>query len=374
MYKKFLALVVFAGLIFACSSSGGGGGVDPGDDDVFVDNFDRGAMLTALADQVITQAYDGFHTQMIMLNQAGMNFVAAPDQTTLSNLRNGWFNAYKVWQYIEMFNIGKAEELQYSFYMNVYPLSVTDVENNITNGGYDLYAVGNQDAVGFPALDYLLYGLADNDADILAKYTTDVNADGYKTYLTDVLTQMDDLTRLVVNDWGEGYRDTFINNSGNTSTSSLNILVNSFVQYYEKKLRANKIGIPAGVFSGNPLPDKVEALYRKNGSKELAEIALQAVEDFFNGKQYNGGAEAESFKTYLSYLDRDDISNNILSQINTAQAQLNSLSNNFYEQVNTDNSQMLMTYDELQKVVVFIKNDMPNAFNVSIVFQDNDGD
>lgn len=374
MYKKFLALVVFAGLIFACSSSGGGGGVDPGDDDVFVDNFDRGAMLTALADQVITQAYDGFHTQMIMLNQAGMNFVAAPDQTTLSNLRNGWFNAYKVWQYIEMFNIGKAEELQYSFYMNVYPLSVTDVENNITNGGYDLYAVGNQDAVGFPALDYLLYGLADNDADILAKYTTDANADGYKTYLTDVLTQMDDLTRLVVNDWGEGYRDTFINNSGNTSTSSLNILVNSFVQYYEKKLRANKIGIPAGVFSGNPLPDKVEALYRKNGSKELAEIALQAVEDFFNGKQYNGGAEAESFKTYLSYLDRDDISNNILSQINTAQAQLNSLSNNFYEQVNTDNSQMLMTYDELQKVVVFIKNDMPNAFNVSIVFQDNDGD
>ena len=374
MYKKFLALVDFAGLIFACSSSGGGGGVDPGDDDVFVDNFDRGAMLTALADQVITQAYDGFHTQMIMLNQAGMNFVAAPDQTTLSNLRNGWFNAYKVWQYIEMFNIGKAEELQYSFYMNVYPLSVTDVENNITNGGYDLYAVGNQDAVGFPALDYLLYGLADNDADILAKYTTDVNADGYKTYLTDVLTQMDDLTRLVVNDWGEGYRDTFINNSGNTSTSSLNILVNSFVQYYEKKLRANKIGIPAGVFSGNPLPDKVEALYRKNGSKELAEIALQAVEDFFNGKQYNGGAEAESFKTYLSYLDRDDISNNILSQINTAQAQLNSLSNNFYEQVNTDNSQMLMTYDELQKVVVFIKNDMPNAFNVSIVFQDNDGD
>lgn len=374
MYKKFLALVVFAGLIFACSSSGGGGGVDPGDDDVFVDNFDRGAMLTALADQVITQAYDGFHTQMIMLNQAGMNFVAAPDQTTLSNLRNGWFNAYKVWQYIEMFNIGKAEELQYSFYMNVYPLSVTDVENNITNGGYDLYAVGNQDAVGFPALDYLLYGLADNDADILAKYTTDVNADGYKTYLTDVLTQMDDLTRLVVNDWGEGYRDTFINNSGNTSTSSLNILVNSFVQYYEKKLRANKIGIPAGVFSGNPLPDKVEALYRKNGSKELAEIALQAVEDFFNGKQYNGGAEAESFKTYLSYLDRDDISNNILSQINTAQAQLNSLSNNFYEQVNTDNSQMLMTYDELQKVVVFIKNDMPIAFNVSIVFQDNDGD
>jgi predicted lipoprotein len=331
-------------------------------------------MLTALADQVITQAYDGFHTQMIMLNQAGMNFVAEPDQTTLSNLRNGWFNAYKVWQYIEMFNIGKAEELQYSFYMNVYPLSVTDVENNITNGGYDLYAVGNQDAVGFPALDYLLYGLADNDADILAKYTTDVNADGYKTYLTDVLTQMDDLTRLVVNDWGEGYRDTFINNSGNTSTSSLNILVNSFVQYYEKKLRANKIGIPAGVFSGNPLPDKVEALYRKNGSKELAEIALQAVEDFFNGKQYNGGAEAESFKTYLSYLDRDDISNNILSQINTAQAQLNSLSNNFYEQVNTDNSQMLMTYDELQKVVVFIKNDMPNAFNVSIVFQDNDGD
>ena len=37
-----------------------------------------------------------------------------------------------------MFNIGKAEELQYSFYMNVYPLSVADVENNVENGGYSL--------------------------------------------------------------------------------------------------------------------------------------------------------------------------------------------------------------------------------------------
>ena len=49
----------------------------------------------------------------------------------------------------------------------------------------------------------------------------------------------------------------------NTATSSINKLVNDFIFYFEKGYRANKIGILAGVFSDNPLPDRVEAYYGK---------------------------------------------------------------------------------------------------------------
>ena len=38
--------------------------------------------------------------------------------------------------------------------------------------------------------------------------------------------------------------------------------------------------IPAGVFSDNPLPDRVEAYYGKNYSKILALEATEAIDNF----------------------------------------------------------------------------------------------
>ena len=109
-------------------------------------------------------------------------------------------------------------------------------------------------------------------------------------------------------------------------------------------------------------------------SKQLALDALDSFEDVFNGRAYGSSSTGESFRSYLTYLERNDINSSITSQITSARAQLGGLLDSFNQQVSNDNIQMLMAYDELQKVVVFIKNDMPNAFNVSIVFQDNDGD
>ena len=369
MVKKFLSLVFLAVIVYACSSN-------EGEDDPisFIDDFDRGLMLTNLADNIIIPSYEGFATNMTLMKNAGQTFTATPTQNTLDLFRSSWLDAYKSWQRVEMFNIGKAEELQYSFYMNVYPLTVSDVQNNVINGGYDLNNVNNQDAQGFPALDYLLHGIADNDLDLLTAYTTGPNATGYATYVNAILNQMNGLTQEVLTHWKGSYRSTFINSKANTATSSLNKLVNDFIFYYEKGLRANKFGIPAGVFSASPLPEKVEAFYRKDISKELALDALQAVEDFFNGKQYNGTSTGESFKTYLLYLERDDIYISTRDQFNLARLEINNLTNNLSEHVTIDNSKMTRAYDELQKAVVLLKVDMLQAFSINIDYVDADGD
>ena len=46
-------------------------------------------------------------------------------------------------------------------------------------------------------------------------------------------------------------------------------LVNDFIFYYEKGFRANKFGIPGGVFSSTPLPEKVEDYYSKSNSRHI---------------------------------------------------------------------------------------------------------
>lgn len=372
MLKKTLFAIVLGALFISCSSNSNDGDVNV--DGGIVDNFDRSALLVNLADNIIIPAYQDFAVKMSTLKSAGETFTTTPNQTNLDQVRSAWLTAYRTWQYVEMFNIGEGLIIDYRFNMNVFPLTQSDVDNNIANGGYDLTSVNNQDAQGFPALDYLLFGIGTNDTEILAKYTSNPNSQGFKSYLTDILSRMNTLTQQVTDSWNNGYRNSFVSNDGNSATSSLNIFVNVYVEYYERLLRANKIGIPAGVFSGGPLPEKVEGLFSGIYSKQLALDALDSFEDVFNGRAYGSSSIGESFKSYLTYLERNDINSSITSQIAAARVQLSGLSDNFNQQVSNDNTQMLMAYDELQKVVVFIKNDMPNAFNVSIVFQDNDGD
>lgn len=367
MFKKITTLLLLSITIYACSSTEE---ISP----TVTDNFDRSVMLTHIADNIIIPSFNDFSVKMTTLKSDGEAFTAAPNVTTLATLRSSWLAAYKEWQHIEMFNIGLAEELNYKFYMNIFPLTASDVESNITNGSYDLNSPNNHDAQGFPALDYLLYGIADSDAKILEKYTSDVHSEGYKKYVSDVLNQMNTLTEQVVSDWAT-YRNEFTNSTANTVTSALNKFLNDYIEFYERNLRANKFGIPAGVFSENPLPEKVEAFYRKDISKELALEALAAFQDLFVGTyKGNSTANRSSFQQYLEALDKADLVTSITNQLNIARTEIESLNSSFYEQVNTDNTKMTKAYDELQKLVVLIKVDMASALNISIVFVDSDGD
>ncbi|CAL2104262.1 Peptidase M75 superfamily protein [Tenacibaculum sp. 190130A14a] len=367
MFKKIIPLLVLAVTIYACSSSSS-------DDVGPTDNFDRKAMLTNLADNIIVPSFQDFNSKLIVLKGKVEAFNNAPSTLTLEDARTAWYQAYKSWQWVEMFNIGKAEEIGFVNHFNIYPLTVADVESNISNGGYDLAHPNNHDAQGFPALDYLFYGVAADDNAIVAKYTTDTDAAKYKMYLTDVVAKMSEVMTTIVNDWNGGYKVSFANNSGNTATSSLNKLVNDFIYYYEKGLRANKVGIPAGNFSATTLPEKVEAFYKKTSSKELSLEALTAVQSFFNGTKFNAVSSGASFKTYLEALNKGDLVTKINNQFGLAKTQINGLNANFYEQINTNNTEMLKAYDELQKAVVLLKVDMLQAFNVSVDYVDADGD
>ncbi|MFD2561635.1 imelysin family protein [Aquimarina rubra] len=370
MKRFWFLMIVLVLVLAACSSSDDGAGT--------TDNFDRKAMLENIADNIIIPAYQSFSADMAALKTATSNFVNTTDEANLVSLRQAWSTAYVSWQSVSMFEIGKAQDLLYRDFLNVYPVDVTNIEANISSGNYDLASVSLQDEQGFGALDYLLNGLSDSDATIVSFYTDATGGDNYENYLTNVVDRMNDLTSEVVSDWTGGYRDTFVNNSGSSATSSLDKLVNDFIFHYEKHLRAGKIGIPAGVFSGSPLDDRVEARYKGDLSKTLFNANLDALQDFFNGKHFGSNTNGQSLKTYLDFLntikDEEDLSVLINNQFNIARTTASNLNDDFSVQVRTNNNLMLNTYDELQKNVVFLKVDMLQAISVNVDFVDADGD
>jgi len=198
------------------------------------------------------------------------------------------------------------------------------------------------------------------------------------TYIGDLVERLFYLNTLVISDWETGdFKSTFINNNGSSAIASTDKLVNDFLFYYEKFFRAGKIGIPAGVFSGNPLSEKVEAPY-SGYSKQLCLKAFETIQNFFEGTNSDGANSGLSLKQYLQSVananNTEDVAQKIMNQWQAAESEILALNENFKYQVKEDNSKMLVAYDELQKAVVLMKVEMMQALNIQIDYVDADGD
>jgi hypothetical protein len=251
--------------------------------------------------------------------------------------------------------------------MNIYPTTISRIEINIQNENTDFNNSNNYSAQGFPALDYLLYGIETSDELIISKYNTDSK---YLSYLSEIINQMLQNTYPIVEEW-ESYRNSFISSVENTATSSVNKMTNDFIYYYEKGFRANKFGIPAGVFSGGALPEKVEAYYNKNISKALALESFQAIKNFYNG---NGGVSLRQYISEVSTAEYSELSTDILDLFNIAENLINGLDDNFYNQILTNNVQVLEAYDAIQQGTILLKTDMLSVLQIPTDYVDADGD
>jgi len=369
MFKKS---IFYINLLFLLSISC----TDPSEsNENIVDNFDRQSMLENITDNIILPAFDDFSEKIEVLELSVITFSNDLDLASLEQVQSHWFEAYKTWQYIEMFSLEKAEEIYYVQKMNTYPATVSKIENNISTGIYDLDSNNNNwVAQGFPTLDYLLFGIEDNASNTLLFYQNNDNIAHLK-YLKDVVSQMVSITEVVRQDW-ISIRDIFVSSSDNSATSSLNTLTNDFIYYFEKGLRTNKFGIPSGVFSGNNTrSSKVEAYYNSNVSKLLSLEALNAVKNFYIGQSYKSTSSGKSLKDYIEYMTEDTIlSSTISTKFDQANELINGLNDNFVSQINADNNRMIAVFEKLQEGVVLLKTDMLSILSISVDYIDADGD
>ena len=371
--KNIFYFILFAFTIIACSS-------DSEDEIDQIPQFDRSSILKNYADNIIIPRYNDFKSELDNLKIAVDNFTQTPNTSNFDEVHINWLNTYKKWQYVEMFNIAKAEEMMYFNTINTYPVDEQRINENISSLKLDLSNSNDWSCQGLSGVDYMLHGIGISKEEIIQHYKDDSN---YGNYLKNLLTIMTSNTADIVQDWST-YKTTFIGSSGNSNTSSLNMLTNDFIYYFEKGLRTNKIAIPVGYFSGgNPFPEKTEAYYSSKNSfqdvsKILAKEALTASESLFLGKSSSGSVEA-SLKTYLDYLHSADVNKNNLSPIivtnfQKAHQALDDLNENFIDQINSDKYKMLNTFDKLQALVVNMKTDMLSILSIQVDYIDADGD
>jgi len=356
----------------------------PKDDDnpgQTINTPNREAMLVNLADEVIIPGYKDFNTSLLSLTDGFNTFEGEPNIENLNSFRTSWENAYLQWQTVELFDVGPAADYAIRFYFNIYPANTSLIESNIAAGNANLGLPSNYPAQGFPALDYMLYGIASSDDEILKLYTTDASAQARINYIGLIISQMNLEFKRVNDLWNTSYRNVFVSKTGVDISSSLGQLVNGYVLNYERYVRSGKVGIPSGaMMNGVVSPEKVEAYYRKDLSKKLAIAANNASKDFFMGVSRNGNSQGASFYSYLKALTATDsktgadLADQIKTKFEDIDKSLQLLDDNFAAQTQTNNAAMIATFDQMQTMVRLLKVDMTSAMSITITYTDNDGD
>ncbi|SIN66367.1 imelysin family protein [Chitinophaga niabensis] len=362
-----LAVTVFC----ACSKSSDKGGETP-------NAFDKTAMLTNYADNLIIPGYTALQQKLQVLQAASDAFLAAPTIATQATLKTAYTDAQLQYERITSFHFGPAEtvlldifanfsgSLDYNFntagQLTGFSIDSVSIENNISTGTYNLATMSRASfySQGFPALNYLCFG-----PNAIAKFGT--NTAARVKYVKDVLARLKGLVDGVVTSWGT-YRADFISNTKTNVGSPIGNMVNQ-IAYQMDLLKGPRIGWPFGKQSnGTVFATKVEA-YFTNNSVALAVENINALK-----KTYNGGGNGKGLSDYLVALGKTTLNNDILAQFDLVSTKLSAIPDPLSTSLTTQTAVVEAAYKEIQKLLTLIKTDLASATAVQITFVDNDGD
>lgn len=376
--RKILYIVPILTLFYFFSCSSDNGSTDGGGSD----DFNRVSLTTSWVDNLLLPATNDLKTKLSTLNTAVVSFANAPDEAKLTQVRADLFEAYKVWQHVEMFFYGSSFALD----MNSHPADVSNITDNInstTTVNLDRTVLNS--AQGLPAMDYLVNGIAATNNEVVTLY----GETKYQNYLKLLAERMLTLTTNALTDF-DANKASNIASVDNTISSYFSRQVNDFVQYTEKSFREAKIAIPSGTrnrdifptISVNPSPDFVESVYSPENSKALYLEAYDAIQDFYYGRNYTDNSNTIGLQEYLTALGTTILINGsdiplttyidqLFSEIDAAN---NNITDNFYQQTQTYNANFDAVFDAIQNYVIAAKSNVINAFNLTIDFVDSDGD
>lgn len=335
------------------------------------EDYDRAPMLENIADNLIIPSYARLEADLNNLKRTIDSLNTNMNQMWLDSAKYFWLESYKSWQLCKVYEIGPASDIALRSSMNTFPTDTALIESNISSGNYTLGSVGNIQAIGFPALDYLFY--ADSDINLLNRISGSPN---FRQYLTDLVDKMIQDLAYVNTQWTSSYRNSFVASTGTASGSSTNNLYNEMV--YDLELIKNaKYGIPLGKdILDVPRPTYVEAYY-SGYSNLLARENMMSIENLFLGRDLNG-ANGPGFDDYLDFCEAkrgsEDLSVVIKNQFSTLETEMIALPDPLSDALSTNYAQVDDLYFSIKTQVLYMKTDMSSALGLIIEFFDNDGD
>lgn len=339
-------------------------------------DFDESAMLTNYADNLIIPRFESLASELQELESATATFNAVPSVPALEVLQLSFSDAYLTYQRCSQFGFGPGliDGVPFRDRFNIFPTNASVIEQNIA--GSVAVNTSPQSTVGFPAVEYLLYGnVNQSNQQVLEAFTTGSDAAKRKVYLEQLVSELKTTTESILSNW-ETYKNDFVGNTGSSLGTSLSMMSNELNRDYEI-LKNFKFKIPVGRLNGGVvLPEKVEGYY-SGKSSALAFAQMEGIRDVFLGVSENG-IDGQGIDNYLVCLDVKSsdqlLSAAIQDRMTSILFKLEDIPDPMSEHLVSNQSQVDEAYTEMQMMVPLIKHEMTSAFGVQINYESGDGD
>jgi len=344
--------------------------------------FDQSLMLSNYADNIIIPRFENLETGLALLDGSVQAFVANPTPGLLVEIQVTFGSTYLAFEDCGTFAFGPGmiNGIPFRDRFNTFPTNVTAIEQNIENSV--TVANSTKSTVGFPALEYLIFGNGVmTTQEVADQFSSGPLASARSAYLQDLVSEMKTTASQIVTGW-DSYRSQFVSNVGTAEGTSIALLVNELNFDFET-LKNFKFKIPLGRFNGGTvIPEAVEGYYA-GGSSQLAQRHLSGLKRMYSGVGENG-ADNLGLRDYLecvrpltaqeeqngAFSLADDIAEHFID----IEAALELVPDPMSETLVNNKSIVDEAHDQMQMIVPLIKSEMTSALGVQINYQDNDGD
>lgn len=327
-------------------------------------SFNKTELLSNMADNIIVPTYNSMKSTIVEMQASWAVFTITPTAPNLADFKGKWLGSNLIFQKAKMFHFGPGLNHGLRAACGTFPTDTAKVINLSGQTNPDVYILANIDAIGYPAIEFLVY--RSNALNLLA------NSLNQRQFITVLLDKMKNDLENVIHDWTNSYGTHFKQSTGTSSTSGFSLLINAFNLEYELAKNA-KLGIPIGKQSlGIAQPQYAEAPYSEKSLLLLKEN-LKFIQDVFQGMTASGN-NSKGFDDYLVSLDRQSLRDEILNEINAVLSDFDNLSDNLVVEIQNQPAVLDALYTKMQNLVVHFKTDMTSAFGVLITYQDSDGD
>ncbi len=317
---------------------------------------------------VIIPAMENYQTKMTVFQAAVSNFGSHMDEDGVQTLREAYEQAYLAYQAAAVHNFYATVNQGLVINTNLYPINTNLLTDLIEQESYHFNTTSHERANGFPALDYLLFGMND----VGNYYKTDSKR---LTFLSKLVDSMKERSDALVENWSGDLKANFIENGGVALGSSISKQLNESMVYFEEHVRENKVGIPIGRLGPNDTPiasdaTKTEAYYQSlvegtdRFALQLVKAAIEEMEDFYLGENADG-KNGQGYDDLLLAIDQSSIDADIKAQFENIYESLDAR-----KTISGDDA----LYDSIQALVTLFKSDLFPVLNVQDADGGNDGD
>ncbi|MDE0098389.1 MAG: imelysin family protein [Truepera sp.] len=338
-------------------------------------DFDRGAMLADLADQVAYPAFAMFASEAVRLDDAVQTLGSAPDPAVLERARERWTAAASSWVRASLFDAGGPATMLRFNQISKRPADLAGLEARIAAAeGIDAKAVAASGSLlrGLPAVEALLFA-----TDALVRLQTEP---AYGSYLHALTGDLRSNAAAVAVEWNaaEGSRTVarFVaaDSHGRNVRGSVNMLANALIERTTALLR-EQLGTPLGLDSGGEVRPDATLAPLSRASLQLIQAELEGLRSAFVGG-VDGAALA--FDDYLNALGATfgfrPLSDVVTERFDTAIASAAGIEGSLEEALRERPEQVEALYSDVRLLLIALRTDVAGQLGLTATFNDNDGD